>query len=76
MSRRVGAVAVTVFAVIVAGALRTPGDAPAHEHGAGTGPLGAMVALVMMVVAAALLVAMLRGPRQPAPVSPEPAPRR
>jgi hypothetical protein len=58
MSRRITAVAITVIAVVVAGALRTPGDEVSHDHG-GVGPLGAVVALAMMLAAAAVLVAML-----------------
>jgi hypothetical protein len=65
MMRRITAVAVTVFAAIIAGALRTPGSRAFHEHDAGVGPLGAAVALVMTMVAVAVLAGMLRPRRAP-----------
>lgn len=71
MIRRVAAVTVTLTAMIVAGALRAPSTVHIHDHG-GLGPLGAVVALIMLLLAVAVLVAMFRRPAQRA----VPAPRR
>jgi hypothetical protein len=75
MRRRAVAIAITVLAAVLAGALRTPGDEVIHDHG-GVGPLGAALALVMMVVSIALLVTMLRRPRNPPALMPHRARRR